>query len=1001
MRGNALSNSPTVEGRGGPGWGAVRIGEGCEAAWRSSAPVPSGALLGRACTPRGSENWGILGPTAHLLLNQPGRITGTKGLGAPPALFAAARAATRDHHLQRGVAAPVHARSRGMAAPSSSVDLVRRLVDRAVSSVPIADDPSAGAQARKHLLSLALRLLGSGVSLSVLQDEASIADSIRMAVRTGGQPGRATRFDELHTKLMHIGLEPEFRTRVLLMLFLIAKDRQRERGVVNAEMSLRASWVSQDGGLRALRQSAPGTSIMQQPVPESNGFAPSLGYPSTRTLQSSQQIHKQLVALPQAVGPGVEPQASFGVKEPALVRDVLYICQGIDGQYIRYEPNSVAGGGFVIDSSAGVGPVQTKLVLRLCELGWLFRKVHYSLQSRWAQTGGAVRQAVCYAFSKELADYYRLMAVLEAQSATPLPTALHDDRQQFRENDGACLRGSRQSGRIAPGSHAPYLSLRRLAVWLAEPIRRMRLLAIIIDSTKDKTGGELAGAIYSYLQQGDPTTQTFLKRILQRVCVPLFDMIKQWVFEGELCDQHREFFIQDNRQLQWSDSDPPTFVDLWRDGYKINAAMLPAFVSEQLAKKILRAGKTINFLREWCDDVEWVQERAAEAQASGRMSMTYGQLESLQELVDSASALVDQRLMDILYMKYSFTLHCEAIKRYLLLGQGDFIQALMDFLKPELNKDASKVSEITLIGLLKVAVHASNAKYEDDDVLERLRVRKDRGIGTDTGWDVFFLEYVVAQPLSTIFTTRVMSQYLRVFRLLWKLKHAEHTLAEVWRTLKLMDRILNSFGPRSGNRARSLLRHGLKLRSKMSHFVTNLQYYIMFEVLEGSWHKFTECAQTATDLDELIAAHERYLDAILTRCLLAGQVEKIQQKLEEIFKCVVRVLGVVNRLNGEVDAAAEAIRMQEERVKRRTQKGGWGTGKVDGNPEKDIQEKDYFDIKRVIDNVVLEYEVLLNQFTKDLPVQALADLRFLVFRLDLTEFYTKTGGDTQDDEFDG
>ncbi|CAD7697869.1 unnamed protein product [Ostreobium quekettii] len=611
--------------------------------------------------------------------------------------------------------------------------------------------------------------------------------------------------------------------------------------------------------------------------------------------------------------------------------------------------------------------------------------------------GGAVRQALGYAVSKEPADYYRLMAVLEAQLDNPMPTALDHGAG---ENDPRGHLSRPNSAGGGPGG--PYLSLRRLAVWLAEPMRRMRLLGVIIDSTRDKSGGELAGAVYSYLHQGDPTTHAFTNRMLQRVRVPVLDMIKQWVFEGELYDPYGEFFVRDAAESLEEEGGSAPLLDLWREGYRIDHAMLPAYISEPLARQILRAGKTINFLRERCQDGEWVQERATEAQASGMVSAANGQMEGLQGLVDGASASVDQRLLDILFQKYSFSQHCEAMKRYLLLGQGDFIQALMDLLRPELDKEAKAISEITLIGLLKSAVHASNAKYEDDDVLERLRVRKDKGIGRDTGWDVFSLQYDMLQPMATIFTPSVMNQYLRVFRLLWKLKHAEHTLAEAWHTLKLLDRVLNTFGPKSGDRARSLLRLGLKLRSKMSHFVTNLQYYVMFEVLEGAWGEFTQHAHSATDLDELIAAHEQYLDAILTRSLLIGDVAKIHMKLEEIFSCVFRLLGVVNRLSTEVETAAQVLKAQKQKVQRRTRKGGWGIGKGDAVPEKDIPEKEYADIKRVADNVGLEYEVLLNQFTKDLPVQALSDLRFLVFRLDVTEFYTEAGAEsTQDDEFDG
>ncbi len=37
--------------------------------------------------------------------------------------------------------------------------------------------------------------------------------------------------------------------------------------------------------------------------------------------------------------------------------------------------------------------------------------------------------------------------------------------------------------------------------------------------------------------------------------------------------------------------------DLWRNGYRLNEEMRPSFISKQIAGTILRAGKSINFLR--------------------------------------------------------------------------------------------------------------------------------------------------------------------------------------------------------------------------------------------------------------------------------------------------------------------------------------------------------------------------------------------------------------------
>ena len=37
--------------------------------------------------------------------------------------------------------------------------------------------------------------------------------------------------------------------------------------------------------------------------------------------------------------------------------------------------------------------------------------------------------------------------------------------------------------------------------------------------------------------------------------------------------------------------------DLWRSGYRLNEDMRPTFISKKMASTILRAGKSINFLR--------------------------------------------------------------------------------------------------------------------------------------------------------------------------------------------------------------------------------------------------------------------------------------------------------------------------------------------------------------------------------------------------------------------
>ena len=109
------------------------------------------------------------------------------------------------------------------------------------------------------------------------------------------------------------------------------------------------------------------------------------------------------------------------------------------------------------------------------------------------------------------------------------------------------------------------------------------------------------------------------------------------------------------------------------------------------------------------------------------------QLASWEHAINNAAAAIDKHLLSTVFSKYSFVKHCNALKRYLLLGQGDFIQTLMDLLGPHLGKKAQDMSEYQLNGSLDAAIRASNAQFDDADVLDRLRVKLAKPTAMETG----------------------------------------------------------------------------------------------------------------------------------------------------------------------------------------------------------------------------------------------------------------------------
>ena len=107
--------------------------------------------------------------------------------------------------------------------------------------------------------------------------------------------------------------------------------------------------------------------------------------------------------------------------------------------------------------------------------------------------------------------------------------------------------------------------------------------------------------------------------------------------EGELEDIFGEFFIL---------AQPVKAEALWREGYRLHAGMLPSFIPQSLAERILRTGKSINFLRVCCEDCGWADAATESAAAAGttttRGALGYGETNALESLATEAAKRIDK-----------------------------------------------------------------------------------------------------------------------------------------------------------------------------------------------------------------------------------------------------------------------------------------------------------------------------------------------------------------------
>lgn len=257
-----------------------------------------------------------------------------------------------------------------------------------------------------------------------------------------------------------------------------------------------------------------------------------------------------------------------------LVQDVIYSFTGIQGKYLKKD---VISGSFKLDPKArNLNINNAGMILRLSELGYLHDQIKIYTDVKSGRSPlGLLGQALMTALKSELTQYYGMVATLQEQL----------NRHRRNWNDG---------GNDGDGGGGENISLLKLMMWVAEPLHRFQWLVEIADACQEKKGGELASAVAMFQRSADPSVQSLVHELMIAVCGPLQHMLSKWLLEGEIDDPHSEFFIE-----ILPDIEPDR---LWSDKYRVREAMLPTFISMELANKVLVTGKSINFLRKVCED---------------------------------------------------------------------------------------------------------------------------------------------------------------------------------------------------------------------------------------------------------------------------------------------------------------------------------------------------------------------------------------------------------------
>lgn len=373
-------------------------------------------------------------------------------------------------------------------------------------------------------------------------------------------------------------------------------------------------------------------------------------------------------------------------------------------------------------------------------------------------------------------------------------------------------------------------SLKSIYADLYDELIELRFLNFISMKLNSLSSYEILSTLHLYSKHGDLTINQCSLKFL-KYCVSTFsNAIFTWIFEGEINENFEDFFIINENSNKFL--------------FKYEKTKLPKFFNKDLSLKIYNIGLTNRFLKIYCKETKWLNEFYEKMKFSFQREKLNSKENDI-SLWNNASTfnlitkLNDEILNyfnDIIYNKNHYFEVINALKDYLLMGKGDFIESLINKGEEVLNEPSNSLSGYQLSNMLRQSVLKTTSRYDlkkDDDnyILKNLDARL-LSIGHgNIGWDVFTIDYRINPPLGIILESDnndFKRDYLRVFNHLWKIKRLDYLYSEMWKETKLF---------RGCFKDKKFKRFKL-VENFFYSFIKSIRSYILNDVIEVEFKKF-------------------------------------------------------------------------------------------------------------------------------------------------------------------
>ncbi|XP_006793390.1 gamma-tubulin complex component 2 [Neolamprologus brichardi] len=386
------------------------------------------------------------------------------------------------------------------------------------------------------------------------------------------------------------------------------------------------------------------------------------------------------------------------------------------------------------------------------------------------------------------------------------------------------------------------LSLQKLWFYIQPTMRTMEILSSIASSV-DK-GECMGGSTLSLLHDrtfnytGDSQAQELCLYLTKAASVPYFEILEKWIYRGIIKDPYSEFMVEEH-ELQKEKIQEDYNDKYWDQRYTIVQHRIPSFL-QKMADKILSTGKYLNVVRECGRDVTCPDAKEVLYTLKERAYV---------EQIEKAYNYASKVLLDF------------------LMEEKELVSRLSWSDLPRLSPQIDLMPHDVITQLLRVL--AIETKQE------KAIINADPPDVALSGLEAFSFDYIVKWPLSLIINRKALTRYQMLFRHMFYCKHVERLLCNVW--------ISNKDFRQYSLHSAKWFAAAFALRQRMLNFVQNIQYYMMFEVMEPTWHVMETNLKMASNIDDVLCHHTSFLDNCLKDCMLTNpELLRIFSKLMSV-----------------------------------------------------------------------------------------------------------------------